>query len=212
GFSSLVCSVSLETLLAIAVERYIKIAHDLSYSKIITKFRLIAIIIIIWTSNAVLHCSIFIWNNYDLTTIFQICKPVNVAKTAYLIVAMSTIVVAMGIIAVLYVKMFLTARKQRNEIVAGNVSNDAACSTTRDTESMKTMALVNGLLYIFWAPLFTLVFAQWWFDDETVHSSWFRHVYASFELFLVGNSFVNPIVYAIRSKDFKDSFKRLLRL
>ncbi|CAH1773729.1 unnamed protein product [Owenia fusiformis] len=106
----------------------------------------------------------------------------------------------------------MIAWKQRNEIISMERSAGVSSSMAKENKLAKTMALVNGLLYLSWTPFVMLTFVQLGMDDETLNTQWMGHIYYNFTHVLVANSLLNPLIYAARDKDFKNAFKRLLRL
>lgn len=74
-----------------------------------------------------------------------------------------------------------------------------------ETKAAKTLAIIVGMFVLCWLPFFTMYFVRAFCDDcipGLIFSFFFWLGYC--------NSAVNPMIYALFSKDFRFAFKRII--
>ncbi|CAM1302465.1 GPROAR1 (predicted) [Pycnogonum litorale] len=74
-----------------------------------------------------------------------------------------------------------------------------------ETKAAKTVGIILGAFFVCWAPFFTIYLIGGF--NERIIPSWLFSVF-----FWLGycNSGINPCIYALFSKDFRNAFKRIL--
>ena len=127
--------------------------------------------------------------------------------TTYIVVTYGAVLTTM---TALYMIVCKIAWDQRKRIRASPCSNtNEAQSPDNDHKIRNMMLLVLGIFYISWIPQITLML--WGFF---VHQP--NHITKTLEpvceILYLSNSFMNPFVYAFKSRQYKAGFKTLLRV
>ena len=85
---------------------------------------------------------------------------------------------------------------------------------SRELQVAKTISIIIGLFVLFWMPFFVInmyfVFCDNWYgdgDDKCKKNDWLVHLAKALHY---SNSMMNFFVYAVRSPDFRETFKALV--
>ena len=123
--------------------------------------------------------------------------------------------VANIVIVVSYAAIFKIARRHLNQIAAMQVVTEsqgqAATKFKGHLKAAKTLLIVIGIFMSCWQPFsFTLLYLGLTYNGTPNANTSARFVFSIFEVFLVLNSAVNPLIYARRIPAFRNEFLRLL--
>ena len=195
------CGASLCHLVIVSGERYVAIKHSLRYETLVTTNRLIIAVATAWTIPVA-------------TTLIALIDVVLtghavLADTIYYVLIYLCIPGSFAAICYCQVTMFLETRRHRRHIRAHQVSGAAAKEILKKDKAARTTAMIVGALLLSYAPAIvcdalTLAVQA---PTEVVFGTFFI-----IDLFVHANSLVNPIIYCMRTQDFKRALRELFGL
>ena len=182
-------------LLVISCDRYIAIVHALRYNTIITNKTAIVLISVVWLSSVSLAISsLFIKHNFEEETWFA--------------TVVITFVMPLFVIIYCYFHIFKAARTQVAHMKEANT--EAGVQAVKKHKTAKAIAIIITLFVGSFAP--NLVFAVLGLTSSshcqklTVYRHW------SWAIFLAySSSCVNPWIYALKTREFRVAFRKLLK-
>uniref|UniRef100_A0AAR2IT15 G-protein coupled receptors family 1 profile domain-containing protein n=2 Tax=Pygocentrus nattereri TaxID=42514 RepID=A0AAR2IT15_PYGNA len=204
---------SVVLLLAIAVDRFLRVHIPLTYKSTVTQKRSWMVVAICWFTAALLSfIPMFGWHNENTSngttqansTSFQ-CSFFTASSRSYVVnfIFFSFFIPLLAIMTGLYCYIFLTTRRQlRVNIGAATESHKYYQKEHRLAASL---VLVLGLFVVCWLPMF-LMHTIILYGPKIEVSSLF--IYTGVLLSHV-NSAVNPIVYAFKIPKLKKEFRKL---
>ncbi|XP_072539274.1 adenosine receptor A1-like [Salminus brasiliensis] len=208
--------VSVAILLAIAVDRFLRVCVPLTYKTTVTPKRSWIVVALCWLLAALWgFIPMFGWNNYNTSdsttqnntnsTSFE-CSFLTIIPTSYLVnlIFFSSLLPSLAIMTGLYFYIFLTTRRQ----LRAHISETTVQHSTdyhKEHKLATSLALVLVLFSVCWLPLFLMLTVSLYGHNIEVSSA-ITHI--GIVLSHV-NSAVNPIVYAFRIPKIKEACKRL---
>ncbi|XP_028564441.2 beta-3 adrenergic receptor [Podarcis muralis] len=216
---------SIETLCAIAVDRYLAVTAPLQYEALVTKGRARGVVCLVWAVAAFISF-LPIMNHWwrdgadeEALRCYedpQCCDFVTNMPYAILSSIISFYVPLLVMLFV-YARVFAVATRQLHAIEKdkGRFLHDAAKGSRRrrpsrlllaikEHKALKTLGLIMGIFTLCWLPFFVAnilkVFARTLIPDQ---------LFRFFNWLGYANSAFNPIIYC-RSPDFRCAFKKLL--
>ncbi|XP_041667759.1 adenosine A2a receptor b [Cheilinus undulatus] len=222
---------SIFSLLAIAVDRYIAIKNPLRYNSLVTGTRAKAIIALCWFLSVGIGLTPMLgwnrgWNataeisNNTCPEGLTVCLFEKVVTMDYMIYFnfFGCVLLPLIIMLVIYVHIFMAARRQLR-LIGLKVANAPATgeippssSTSRSTlqkevHAAKSLAIIVGLFALCWLPLHIInCFHHLCEDCRRVHL-WVMNIAI---ILSHANSVVNPLIYAYRIREFRQTFRRIL--
>ncbi|KAL7891733.1 hypothetical protein AOLI_G00012090 [Acnodon oligacanthus] len=206
---------SVVLLLAIAIDRCLRVRIPLTYKSTVTQKRSWILVALCWFTAALwAFIPMFGWHNYNAvdgttngnSTSFE-CSFLTVVSTSYLVnfVFFSSLLPPLAIMTGLYCYIFLTTRRQ----LRANIGAAAESSTYYQKEHRlaASLVLVLVLFAVCWLPLFLMHSVRYYGYNIEVPS----FAIDIGVLLSHANSAVNPIVYAFRIPKIKEEFKKLWR-
>ncbi|XP_052002479.1 adrenocorticotropic hormone receptor [Xyrauchen texanus] len=181
---------SIFSMLAIAVDRYITIFHALRYHTLMTMRRVVVILLSIWvlcgTSGALM---IGFFNTSTVMVFFVVL-----------------LFTALLFILLLYVHMFLLARHHANRIA----SMPGATSRNRMSglRGVLTLTILIGVFVACWAP-FCLHLLILLICPQNPYCECYRSLFQLHLVLLVSHAVIDPAIYAFRSVELRNTFKKL---
>nr|XP_055069528.1 adenosine receptor A1-like [Misgurnus anguillicaudatus] len=201
---------SVHSLLAIAVDRFLRVHNPLRYRGAIKKQNLWAAVTVCWVSASFLgFIPLFGWHKEDPTTNVNstlTCEFLAVIPMSYLVnfVFFVCILPPTVVMFALYLYIFCTISKQLRKGIG-----QAAESTSflqRERRLASSLALVLVLFAICWFPLYIMNSLSYFKPSLKMPAVAF-HIGV---LLVHGNSAVNPIVYAFKVPKIKTAYKSIL--
>ncbi|XP_075710186.1 adenosine receptor A2a [Rhinoderma darwinii] len=218
---------SIFSLLAIAADRYIAIRIPLRYNSLVTSRRANVIIAVCWLLSFVIGLTPMLgWNKNmlglnkkDFASVnASRCSPPmleclfeNVVTMDYMVYYnfFACVLVPLLLMLAIYLRIFMAARRQLKQTNSKVTCGERSRSTLhREVHAAKSLAIIVGLFAICWLPLhiincFTL------FCKDCDRAPPLLMYFAI--LFSHANSVVNPLIYAYRIREFRQTFRRILR-
>ncbi|XP_020833296.1 adenosine receptor A2a [Phascolarctos cinereus] len=216
---------SIFSLLAIAIDRYIAIRIPLRYNGLVTGTRAKGIIAICWVLSFIIgltpmlgwsrcveaavvgnsseppHCSAG-----QMPCLFEAVVPMD-----YMVYYnfFACVLLPLLLMLAIYLRIFMAARRQLKQMDSKPAAGERSRSTLqKEVHAAKSLAIIVGLFAICWLPLhiincFTL------FCPECPHAPpWLMYLAI---VLSHTNSVVNPLIYAYRIREFRHTFRKILR-
>ncbi|XP_067863909.1 adenosine receptor A1-like [Heptranchias perlo] len=204
---------SILSLLAIAVDRYLRAKIPTRYRIIVTQKRAWIVVGICWLGSTLIGLTpMFGWHNRSSEEVqkeernssnkYIICQFTKVIRMDYMVYFnfFGWVLLPLVIMFGLYTEIFYIIRKQLNKKVTN--ATDSKRYFGKELKLAKSLALVLFLFAVCWLPLHTMNFILYFFPQYNVTKT---AIYIG--IFLShANSAVNPVVYAFRIKKFRVSF------
>ncbi|KAM9495870.1 cannabinoid receptor 1 [Clarias gariepinus] len=206
---------SVGSLFLTAIDRYISIHRPLAYRRIVTRTKAVIAFCMMWA------ISIFIavlpllgWNCITLTSVCSDIFPLIDEHYLMFWIGMTSILLIFIIYAYMYIlwrahhhAVRMLSRTSQKSLVVYS-TDGTKVQTTRpeqarmDIRLAKTLVLILVVLVICWGPLLAImVYDLFWKMNDDI-----KTVFAFCSLLCLLNSTVNPIIYAMRSKDLRRAF------
>ncbi|XP_040908436.1 adenosine receptor A2b [Toxotes jaculatrix] len=220
---------SIFSLLAIAIDRYLAVKIHLRYKELMTGKTAREIIAILWILSFVIGLIPFFgWNRKHLCCINSSSETNNTTNTGlvsckltclfesvvdmqymvyfnFFVCVLLPLLIMLGI----YLKIFTVARKQLRQIelkCVGNGDSHHHGLLQKEIRAAKSLSIIVGLFAICWLPVHILNCLTLFYDElkkpDVV-------MYVAIIL-SHANSAVNPIIYAYRIQDFRNTFRKIL--
>ena len=179
---------SIFSLIIIAIERLLAIAWPLKHQRI-SQETYLKVIAIVWILATILGC-------------VAVLKNVGVISLAgFFIPVILCFFVSTVILCVSYIALWYSAWRIRNDQEGG--------SRVQEKRLGMTLLIVTMLFLAMWLPFQIVNLLFFSKVDCGVHCTF--DLITFFKLLHYGNSFVNPIIYALRVPGFKKAAMRLIR-
>ncbi|KAM5182231.1 adenosine receptor A3 [Mantella aurantiaca] len=201
---------SILSLLAVSIDRYLRIKIPTRYKIVITPRRICLSIGFVWiVSFLVGLVPMFGWNKKSKSYYLE-CQFLSVMRMDYMVYfnIFGWVFLPMLVILALYIEIFYLIRKH----IKKNTSNTRSRGIFygKEYKTAKSLALVFLLFAISWLPM-SILNCYIYFTEDTKYSSALKLLISVGILLSHANSAMNPIVYAFKIKKFKDSYTQILR-
>uniref|UniRef100_A0A8B9BUG6 Adenosine receptor A3 n=1 Tax=Anser brachyrhynchus TaxID=132585 RepID=A0A8B9BUG6_9AVES len=200
---------SILSLLAIAVDRYLRVKLPIRYKIITTERRIWWALGLCWSLSLLAGLiPMFGWNklkqrNTDSLT----CEFVSVMRMDYMVYFgfVTWTLVPLTIMCALYVEIFYIIRMKLSQ--GANNVRGAGTFYGQEFKTAKSLALVLFLFAVSWLPLCIINCIFYFYPECKIPKHW---IYLGI-LLSHANSAMNPIVYACRINKFKTTYLLILR-
>ncbi|KAM8975993.1 adenosine receptor A3-like [Pelodytes ibericus] len=206
---------SILSLLAIAIDRYLRIKISIRYKSVITSRRIYLSIWFIWiVSFLVGLVPLFGWNNRskldEKERQYLSCRFTSAMSMDYMVYfnIFVWVFLPLVIMLVLYIEIFYLIRNQLKQSASQASRNGLFYG--KEYKTAKSLALVLLLFALSWLPL-SFMNCLFYFNPEIVNSSVFKSTLFLAILLSHANSVMNPIIYAFRIKKFKDAYIKIIK-
>lgn len=178
-------------LVFMSLERYLAIKHSFTYTVMVTKARLLALSALAWTTASV-------------TTI-----PVVITdKRIYLTSNNILMAICLGIITFCQVTIYAETRRHEKQIAAQQISAEARQKFLKEKKAWKITTYVVEVLFLSYLPIFvvrTLVVTSAITSKNIAYVCFYTATFVT-----VSNSFMNPVIYCVRMRQFRVAFSEIL--
>ncbi|XP_045547625.1 adenosine receptor A2a [Salmo salar] len=219
---------SIFSLLAIAVDRYIAIKRPLRYNSLVTAGRAKSIIAVCWVLSVGIGLTPMLgWNRGATATNSSSC-PVGMTEclfegvvTLHYMVYFNffgCVLVPLLVMLAIYARIFMAARRQlrlmdlklAHMYTHGTSSSSTSSRSTlqKEVHAAKSLAIIVGLFAFCWLPLHIINCFNLFCQDCGRPHIWVMNIAI---LLSHANSVVNPFIYAYRIREFRHTFRRILR-
>uniref|UniRef100_UPI00398F629B cannabinoid receptor 2 n=1 Tax=Pristiophorus japonicus TaxID=55135 RepID=UPI00398F629B len=192
-------SASVGSLLLTAVDRYICIHKPSEYRTILTRRKAVSCILFMWSVAVVIaFLPLMGWNCFKFQD--QCSELFPLVNESYLACWIMFITFLLVLIIYAYIHILWKAHshsvymEKRKEGRKGQVAH-----TRMDIKLAKTLGLILVILIACWSPVLALMI----YDVLAKVDKATKKVFAFFSMLCLLNSTVNPIVYALRSRDMR---------
>ncbi|KAM4701904.1 adenosine receptor A3-like [Discoglossus pictus] len=203
---------SILSLLAIAVDRYLRIKIPTRYRTVITKKRIYLCILLSWSLSFLgAIVPMFGWNNRSsLEDDVMKCSFPVVMRFDYLVYFcfFGWVLVPLLSMVVLYIEIFYLIRKQMRQ--TNSKFQGRGTFYGKEYKTAMSLALVMTLFALCWLPISIVNCLTYFYPSVTQSSVFQPAVFLTIVLSHL-NSAMNPIVYAFRIRKFKYTFLNIIR-
>ncbi|XP_071369139.1 adenosine receptor A1-like [Centroberyx affinis] len=207
---------SILALLAIAIDRYLRVKIPMSYKRVVTPRRAGTAVVVCWLVSFIVGLMPMLgWNNLQrlrdngsLVTddLLVTCKFENVISMDYMVYFnfFGWVLPPLLLMLLIYAEIFYMIHKQLNKKVTAS-HTDPSRYFGKELKLAKSLALVLFLFAVSWLPLHILNCITL-FCPACDKPMFLLYIAI---LLTHGNSAVNPIVYAFRIKKFRTAFRKI---
>ncbi|XP_026090509.1 adenosine receptor A2b-like [Carassius auratus] len=218
---------SIFSLLAIAVDRYIAIKIPLRYNSLVTGQRAKGIIAVCWILSVVIGLTPMLgWNRRVIIGTNSTCpqgmteclfeKVVTMDYMVYFNFFGCVLIPLFAMLAI-YAWIFMAARRQLRQMeqklvhLQGYAHREGSSSRSmlqREVHAAKSLAIIVGLFAVCWLPLHIINCFTLFCPLCDRPQAWVMYLAI---ILSHANSAVNPFIYAYRIRDFRHTFRRIIR-
>ncbi|XP_078344003.1 melanocyte-stimulating hormone receptor-like [Oculina patagonica] len=190
-FSMFLCDTSLIHLALISVERYLALKHTFDYEAgLVTENRLLIGSALAWLFSFILHIPFF------------------VNRFVFYIILNAFIVLSLAVITFCQITVYCEVRRHEKELSTQQVTEEARQKFLKDKKAFKLTAIIVSVLFLCYGPIcvFALVSIKYrsYMSIQTVYACFLSAVFV-----VIFNSFLNPLIYSVRMRQFRVAFIEL---
>ncbi|XP_071961297.1 melanocortin receptor 5-like [Antedon mediterranea] len=192
--------ISEQHLMILAIERYVNVKYPLRHAQYLPNRRIDKLIVFAWGSGTCVAA----WASYFFFFVER--KIFYLSQTMY-------ICFILFVLCALHFSVYKLAKNQERRIFSIRVIGENERANKNEMRATKTSIIIFSMFFVCFAPITV------YYIHSTI--SYYRHqndsiIFATVDLVLVGllyaNSFMNPLVYSVRNREFKREFKRILKI
>uniref|UniRef100_A0A8C4LD38 Adenosine receptor A3 n=2 Tax=Equus TaxID=9789 RepID=A0A8C4LD38_EQUAS len=200
---------SIMSLLAIAVDRYLRVKLTIRYKRVTTQRRIWLALGLCWLVSFLVGLTpMFGWNK-KLTSGSKndslACQFRSVVSMDYMVYFsfFTWIFIPLAVMSAIYLDIFFVIRNKLSQNSSG--SKETGAFYGREFKTAKSLFLVLFLFALSWLPL-SIINCITYFNGEVPQTVLYLGILLSH-----ANSMMNPIVYACKIKKFKETYLLILK-
>ncbi|XP_029586510.1 cannabinoid receptor type 1A [Salmo trutta] len=211
---------SVGSLFLTAIDRYISIHRPMAYKRIVTKNKAVIAFCMMWTISIVIAILPLLgWNCKQLNSACSDIFPLIDEKYLMFWIGMTSVLLLFIIYAYMFIlwkahhhTVRMMSRSSQKSIIVYTADGTKAQTmrpeqTRMDIRLAKTLVLILVVLIICWGPVLAImVYDLFWKMNNFI-----KTVFAFCSMLCLLNSTVNPVIYALRSKDLRRAFLNICR-
>ena len=184
-FTSVLCDTSLIHLALISGERYLAMKYTFSYNTgLVTEVRLQTCSALAWLFSLILHI------------------PLIIDRNLFFIINNTFVVLTLLIIVFCQITVCREVRRHERQLSTQQVTEEARQKFLKDKKAFKLTAMIVSLLFICYMPVcvFRVILTNFRsiMSVQTAYACFFTAVWV-----VILNSFLNPIIYSVRMRQFR---------
>ncbi|KAM6084650.1 cannabinoid receptor 1 isoform 1-T1 [Theristicus caerulescens] len=209
---------SVGSLFLTAIDRYISIHRPLAYKRIVTRPKAVVAFCVMWTIAIVIAVLPLLgWNCKKLNSVCSDIFPLIDETYLMFWIGVTSVLLLFIVYAYMYIlwkahshAVRMIQRGTQKSIIIqstedGKVQITRPDQTRMDIRLAKTLVLILVVLIICWGPLLAIMV----YDVFGKMNKLIKTVFAFCSMLCLLNSTVNPIIYALRSKDLRHAFRSM---
>ena len=190
-FTSVLCNTSLINLALISGERYLAIMYTFSFNTgLVTEVRLLICSALAWLFSLILHIPLIIEGNL------------------FFIINNTFVVLTIAITVFCQITVYREVRRHEKQLSTQQVTEEARQKFLKDKKAFKLTAAIFSLLFICYIPVSVcrgiLINYRSIMSIQTLYACFFTAVWL-----VILNSFLNPVIYSVRMRQFRVAFVEL---
>ena len=185
-------------LAAVSVDRYVAVTSAFRYQRAATTAVCISVITFNWVFSSLFSMLRLV-----------VRDPLDLPKL-WIAVAVVGYTLPFGVISFCYYHIYKIAREQTRRITAATVAGGDVRQLKRDRKAAYTVGVVIGVYVLLALPSMAIAAVQLLTSDDCLKIFMVRFWYWG-ALFSFASAACNPWIYAFRSGDFRQAFKRILK-
>ncbi|XP_067458578.1 adenosine A2a receptor a [Thunnus thynnus] len=209
---------SIFSLLAIAIDRYIAIKIPLRYNSLVTGRRARGIIAICWVLSIIIGLTPMMgWHkvakssNSTCPNGLMKCLFEEVVNMEYMVYFnfFACVLIPLLLMLAIYLCIFMAACHQLKLIEMKAAHGEKSRTTLqKEVQAAKSLAIIVGLFAVCWLPLHIINCFTLFCPQCKRPPLWIMYVAI---ILSHANSVVNPFIYAYRIREFRQTFRRIIR-
>ncbi|XP_051848992.1 adenosine receptor A3 [Antechinus flavipes] len=204
---------SIMSLLAIAVDRYLRVKLTIRYKRVVTQRRIWIALGFCWLVSVLVGLvPMFGWNERlspgnSGNTSSLACRFRSVMRMDYMVYFsfFTWIFIPLVIMCAIYVDIFYVIRNKLRQNFSG--SRETGAFYGRESKTAKSLLLILLLFAFSWLPLSIMNCVSYFFPKVIID----QNLLCLGILLSHANSMMNPIVYACKIKKFKETYLLILK-
>ncbi|RXN00027.1 Cannabinoid receptor type 1A [Acipenser ruthenus] len=207
---------SVGSLFLTAIDRYISIHKPMAYKRIVTKTKAVIAFCMMWIISIIIAVLPLLgWNCKKLNSVCSDIFPLIDENYLMFWIGVTSVLLMFIIYAYMYIMWkahshavrMLSRGTQKSVMVHSSDGTKVLLTrpdqTRMDIRLAKTLVLILVVLIICWGPVLGIMVYDlfWKMNDFT------KTIFAFCSMLCLMNSTVNPIIYALRSKDLRHAFR-----
>ena len=200
-------------LLLVSVDRHVAVIHAIRYSSLITKQRILSLLVSVWLTAIFVALIQLSWIGLDMNVNEGIEE-----ETARIIIIYDLFCIVLFFLAPLitmifcYITIFLVLRKQLRVIDQNNTPSfrrNVRRSSSRERRAAVIFVIMISIYFFCWLPYFLLSLQHLIFNDFFTLPISVEYTLFYYPKFL--NCLLNPLLYVFCKPDFRQAFRVIRR-
>ncbi|XP_002737093.1 melatonin receptor type 1B-like [Saccoglossus kowalevskii] len=203
------CTCSLWSIMGISVNRFIYICYNDLYKHLYNKQNTLIMVACLWIACVLMDLPNFLgWGGHAYDSKSMVCTYDRTADYGYTIFfILMAICFPIVVVALSYTSVYIFVRRQKKRVME-RMASSAADSTKKfkktDMQLIKTLFTIFVVFLVCWGPYAIIVLVD--YKDRLP-----AIVHSCVIILAHGNSSLNSVLYGILNKQFRKSYKKVLK-